>query len=349
MHLIQVRNAPAAFHGALHAIVQIGEKRDSRAGDVLCSPYPVTTRYTRPVECVLFDERRDANPFFHLMEAVWMLAGRDDAEWVSRFNKGVTRFAEDDGHFHGAYGYRWRNHWTEMVEIGPSSGSTRMHAARPIDQLSDIARNLRENSNCRRQVLCMWDPLSDRDGDKRDIPCNFAAHFQRQIGGALDMTVMCRSNDVVWGCYGSDVVTFSILQQYMAAKIGCEVGNYWQVSDNWHGYVDTIQPLLDDLEVDFHDPYAACEVTPYQLEGDMDTFDQELRVFMSDGAIGYRHPFIKKILEPMARAYEYFRERTAPSRYTLALDHLSRMPKNSDWRVACEQFIRRRHDKWKKR
>lgn len=347
MHLIQVRNAPGAFHGGLHAIMQIGEERTSRAGDVLCSAFPVTTHYTHPVECVIFDEDRDANPFFHLMEAVWMLAGEDSTQFISSFNAGIARFAEDDGRFHGAYGKRWRSHWKEMVDIGPAVEGRKMQAARPVNQLNDIAQNLIERPDCRRQVLCMWDPLVDRDRTKRDIPCNFAVHFQRQTSSALDMTVFCRSNDIVWGCYGSDVVTFSILQQYMAARIGCDVGNYWQVSDNWHGYVDTIKPLLDKLEPDFYDPYSVCDVTPYQLKGDMDAFDADLQILMSGGAIGYQHSFTKRILEPMRQAYEYFRAQEAPLRYTMALETLGRMPEGSDWRLACEQFIQRRFDKWK--
>jgi hypothetical protein len=47
----------------------------SRAGDVLVAPHPVMSVTSIPTERVLFDPARDANPFFHLFESLWMLAG----------------------------------------------------------------------------------------------------------------------------------------------------------------------------------------------------------------------------------------------------------------------------------
>jgi thymidylate synthase len=54
----------------------------------------------------------------------------------------------------------------------------------------------------------------------------------------LDLTVLCRSNDVVWGAYGANAVHFSVLQEYLAGRIGVDVGVMYQFSNNYHGYVD---------------------------------------------------------------------------------------------------------------
>jgi hypothetical protein len=53
-------------------------RRKAVATKVLVSQTPVVTCYSAPTQRVLFSPMRDANPFFHLMEALWMLAGRDD-------------------------------------------------------------------------------------------------------------------------------------------------------------------------------------------------------------------------------------------------------------------------------
>jgi thymidylate synthase len=52
----------------------------------------------------------------------------------------------------------------------------------------------------------------------------------------LDMTVTNRSNDLVWGLLGANYVTFSVLQEYMAARIGCGVGRYHHFTNNLHCY-----------------------------------------------------------------------------------------------------------------
>jgi len=85
-----------------------GQAQDSRAGGTLEYPEPVCTVYERPFERVLFDPVRDANPFFHLMEALWMLAGRRDVAW-RRASIGAWRHIRTMASFNNAaYGYRWR-------------------------------------------------------------------------------------------------------------------------------------------------------------------------------------------------------------------------------------------------
>ena len=62
-----------AYTDGLGTLVALGETETSQRGSVLVMDCPVTTVYGRPNYRVLFNERRDANPFFHLVESVWML------------------------------------------------------------------------------------------------------------------------------------------------------------------------------------------------------------------------------------------------------------------------------------
>src|SRR6185369_13562421 len=108
MREITVHNVNQALMEGLHWLLAVGEKEDSRNGLVLVSPVPVMTTYLRPCQRVLFSPMRDANPFFHLMEALWMLAGRDDLAWPLYFNSKFGAYSDNGVTVHGAYGHRWR-------------------------------------------------------------------------------------------------------------------------------------------------------------------------------------------------------------------------------------------------
>src|SRR3974390_2807104 len=107
MRVIKVRNVHLALPKGLALLQEYGVVRDSRNGPVTVMEEPVTTTYIRPCERVLFWKERDANPFFHFFESLWMLAGRDDLAFLTKFVKRFEDFSDDGLTLHGAYGYRW--------------------------------------------------------------------------------------------------------------------------------------------------------------------------------------------------------------------------------------------------
>ena len=111
MHSIKVRNVNEAYTVGLRHLNEFGYVEESRGGSVITLPEPVCTTYTHPCERVLFNQKRDANPFFHFMEGLWMLAGRHDVEWISEYNGSLMKFSDNGMTFHGAYGNRWRHHF----------------------------------------------------------------------------------------------------------------------------------------------------------------------------------------------------------------------------------------------
>src|SRR4030095_2310130 len=103
-----VRNVNDAYFDMLWWIRAEGRREDSRNGPLRVMPGPVLTIYQRPWERVLFDKDRDANPFFHLAECVWLLAGSESLHWIKYFNSKMSSFSDDGHTLKGAYGYRWR-------------------------------------------------------------------------------------------------------------------------------------------------------------------------------------------------------------------------------------------------
>lgn len=218
MKVLHIRNVNHALTYGLPLLLDQGIAMQSRVGSVLRVPEPVTTVYAKPCERVLFSAKRDANPFFHLMESLWMLAGRDDVASLVKYNARMAEFSDDGTVLHGAYGARWRHHFGK-------------------DQLLRIIELLRANPEDRRIVLQMWDATTDLGKQGKDFPCNTQVYFA-VVAGALDATVMCRSNDVVWGAYGANAVQFSVLLEFVAYGAGLPVGRMWQISNNYHVYHD---------------------------------------------------------------------------------------------------------------
>lgn len=181
MHVIQARNVNDAYRQGMQLISAQGIRQPSRAGEVLALERPVTTVYERPMERVLFDSKRDANPIFHLMESIWMLAGWRDATWLDQFVGDFSkRFAEDNGNAHGAYGYRWRDHFLRARQKETKEDLERMKAnpipgeiplPTKIDQILECGRILLNDPTSRQAVMAMWDPAVDLGAKKRDIPC----------------------------------------------------------------------------------------------------------------------------------------------------------------------------------
>lgn len=299
------------------------DSRQSRL--VRALPVPVVTSYSHPTERVLFDPVRDANPFFHLHEALWMLAGRDDAAFLDAFVADYSaRFAEEGGRQHGAYGFRWRHHFGR-------------------DQLEECIHLLRTNPLDRQAVIQMWDPEYDLGvPGLKDRPCNTTAYL-RADRGLLDLTVLCRSNDVVWGAYGANSVHFSVLQEYLAARIGLPVGWMCQVSNNWHIYDDAMHLVNYDSAI------AGTRV-PYPgtlpLVEDPDSFDEELEAYLEDPESadkrsgGWRNSIFLKTAHPMWMANLLRREKD----YDAALDYARRIAA-PDWREASVAWIERRKAK----
>ena len=95
MYIIEERNVHNALISGMRFLGNSGIRRESRAGDVIVAPCPVTTTYRIPTERVMFWSERDANPFFHFMEGLWMLDGRRDVQWIGQFNSTIDQSSAD--------------------------------------------------------------------------------------------------------------------------------------------------------------------------------------------------------------------------------------------------------------
>lgn len=295
------------------------ERVDTRAGQCVRHNGPLITQYDKPLERVLFDTVRDCNPFFHLMESLWMLAGREDVKFLTKFNKNMGNFTDDGETYHGAYGYRWRKTFG-------------------VDQLDLIVAELKARPNSRRAMLQIWSAEKDLNKESLDIPCNDLVQFEINKG-RLNMSVFNRSNDMIWGAYGANVVQFSMLQEYMAARVGVEVGKYWQISTNFHVYTGVFDKYLTHKTQG--NPYIRGGIHPFRLVDNPETFDHELDTWFSNPGFvydRYENKFLNEVASPIYRCWLKHKEK----KETKAHSELD-MCNATDWRQACREWLHRRY------
>lgn len=291
MLVIIASNVNMAYNDALWRMKVSGQVEQTRNGEVRAAPCPVTTCYQRPWERMLFDAKRDANPFFHVMEAMWMLGGRNDVASVARYASNMTSFSDDGVTLNGAYGHRWR-------------------AQFDTDQIDWVIGHLKNDPTSRRAVIGMWDPTSDpwtvSDGGK-DVPCNTTIYF-RTVGGKLTMTVCCRSNDIIWGCYGANAVHMSYLHELVALGVGLPMGAYYQVSNNWHVYPRHYE-LVDNPRTAIDDPYDnGMKHVPLLDVGEDPIEFSDAMCEMFDGGEGYLdYKYGEEVLQLLILAWDKYK------------------------------------------
>lgn len=341
--VIVAEDVEHALSNGLTHLLAAGQRMPSRAGDVIVAPCPVVTTTTDPRRRWLLSAWRDANPFFHLVEAAWMLAGRDDSASLLPYVKRFSEFAEADGHVHGAYGRRWRS-W-----FG-------------VDQLQECAARLRAAPHDRQAVIDMWDGEVDLTGDWKDRPCNTHAYLrvrEKQVGGwseghdtgaitmpVLDLTVCCRSNDAVWGAHGANAVHFSYLLEYLASAAGVECGHLIQVSNNYHAYCWLADEMIGRPDFGYSDPrIGSLQVRPMGSAADVDTdlpgLWQELDEIRGGVLLAtpskLRTAFATDVLAA-ARAHKVWSIGQPERAQEILTDEMS----TAGWHMACSEWIQRR-------
>lgn len=326
MFVLDTRNVNQAYAQGMTEIRHMANHKltESRNGPVYRAPFPVTTIYRNPCERVLFDFVRDANPFFHLLESLWMLAGRNDVAWITQFNSSFSQFSDDGVTFNGAYGYRWRTYFN-------------------TDQVAVAIKKLKENPWDRQVYIAMWDGFADLTKKSKDIPCNLGIKFAFN-DGKLDMMVTNRSNDIIWGAYGANCVHMSILQEYVAAMAGIPIGKYYQISMDYHAYKATFdkhwhEGLKNQAEL------AGAESYPNECPlVENNRFAEELTTLLieTDWSASHHSAFTNRTLKTAALMVKVWQRRKLEgATIDDCVDLIDLMP-NADWRMACRDWVLRR-------
>lgn len=227
MRHFRAEYAQSLYLPELSALFTEGQETDVR-GRKTWEILDGATEITQPQHhCILIPERR-WNPWLALSEALWILAGRNDVAALAPYNSHITDYSDDGVTLYGAYG------------------------ARIYDQIDEVIARLRKYPSDRRAVLQIWDGGATGEIEKgvqneslhydltvnsKDPPCNNLLYFKLRQQ-RLHMTVICRSNDIHFGLFAVNIPTFGILQEYIAARLGVELGHQTHLSNSLHVYTD---------------------------------------------------------------------------------------------------------------
>jgi len=208
------RHIEAAFLGELREIIECG-------GDVAVRGALTRECRARLIEIENVRERyllipgRNNNIFAAIAESMWVIAGRNDLEYIRPYLPRADEYSDDGQTWRAGYGPRLRN-WNG------------------VDQLSEVVSILRAETASRRAVATIFDP--DRDFvDSKDIPCNNWLHFLLR-DGHLDLHVAARSTDIWWGFSGINAFEWSLLLEMVAFWLGHEPGRLVFFTSSMHLY-----------------------------------------------------------------------------------------------------------------
>ena len=329
-----------------------GAPSGSRNGPVLRLPGVTTFRVTDPAQRVNFSPLRDANPFFHLIEAMAMLGNVNSVKLLSYFAANMANFSDNGDTYNAFYGTRLRRRFG-------------------FDQLDRIITELRDNPGSRQCVAQIWDP-EDLRRPTKDKACNLCLIFDVTTEGKLNMTSFNRSNDAIWGIVtGANVVHLSLFHEYVACSLGIRMGSWFHSTANLHVYTENPQweKLKNMTDLDVWDLYNVEEaiahsepcVSPVPLFDSPEArveFDAGLSLVLGVGVamtMGQLAPTsrFEDILGPVEfiRLPPFLRDTVVPvfeawslrkHRQPEAAFHRLNSVRSTDWQAACRNWMTRR-------
>lgn len=326
---VKVKNAHVGLPLMVNRAVTDGFPQASRNGPTIEFEGVTSIEYTNPTERQIFCPIRDENPFFNYLEGIWMLAGRNDVEFLAKIVGRMATFSDDGKTFNAAYGYRMRH------EFG-------------FDQLREVVHQLRLNHDTRQAVVQLW-TTEDLDKVTKDKACNTQMVFKIR-NGKLNLTVFNRSNDLIWGALGANKSHFSMIMEYVASAVGVGIGSYYQVSNCMHVYTDLPQwkELVEVYEHDVFlgaivtaDPYLLPENKPYKLVDDPDTFLQECEYFCENPTTtskSWSNTAIPLVAQPLYHAYAQHKSGDTHG----AINFLDNYMSQCDFKTAAIGWLKRR-------
>ncbi len=242
----------------------------------------------KPQERCLVTPNRYNNIFAAIAETMWVLAGRNDLAFLSRYLPRARDFSDDGQTWRAAYGPRLRNWYG-------------------IDQLYENLILMQHELRTRRAVMSTFDPAVDFI-DSKDIPCNNWIHWLVR-DNHLHMNVAVRSNDIMWGFSGINAFEWSILHELMATWLNVDVGEVTFFASSFHLYEHHEQRAHAIVE---HFPGVTCYdygIDSPRFQTKWDDFDELLCQWflveaeiqtspesLDDAVLGFPDPLLRLFL-----------------------------------------------------
>lgn len=256
-------NPTQMYYDSMMKLVNEGDECSPR-GKLIKELRPASFEFENPYNRITFLGSRRINPFFQIAEALWILSGRADVEWLLQFNANMEQFSDDGVWFNAPYGERIRT-WNKNAAHGI--------IINPIDQMVDAYTKLLADKDTRQAVMVISNPMFDNakytiQEQGKDIACNLVITFKIRHD-KLNITVFNRSNDCHWGVFGANLNQFASIQECMMSWLknsgneefkDLEIGTYTQLTDSLHIYLDDYGAKCTTNVLDYYKKHSPEEV-----------------------------------------------------------------------------------------
>ena len=208
----QYENAQEAFEELFSKIKRCGE--DTNVGTRAIYNVGFTIRHPRD-RMIKTEWRKWSKPYAE-REWKWYLSQDRSVEELKKYAPMWDKMHGGDNIVNSNYGWQWNRN----------------------GQLQHIIDMLKSNPNTRQACITLYDGKEHEDY-KYDTPCTlnlvFRVHKDGYKNNVLDMSVLMRSNDLVYG-FCNDQYCFSKLQEYIAHELGVKMGKYFHYATDLHIY-----------------------------------------------------------------------------------------------------------------
>ena len=214
---------------AISLVLEEGEENSSRNGNVTYLNN-VIVELKNPLSRHLNLNGRNNNIYATIGELFWIMSGTDRINpFLSFFLPRAADYSDD--------GVTWRGGYGPRIYMD--------------NQLENAIKVFKEDGlDTRRSVISVYDSGLDSGVSSKDIPCNNLIHFLVGSDGRLNMNVVSRSSDVLWGLFGINIAEWTFLQEYVAQRVGLSVGVYTHFTSNLHIYDATGKQAMNVYESD---------------------------------------------------------------------------------------------------
>lgn len=231
-----------AYELLLNSGKETGNRNVESMGNIHVE-YDVNCVLTNPMNRHLVLNGRKSNIFALIGESIWVLAGRQDMDYLSEFLPRARDFSDDGHTWYSSYGAR-------LFEYG---------------QIDNIIHHFKNDGlYTRRATATIYHPNKDtasslvsRTGKdfSKDISCNQWLNFWVDNTNRLNMKVIQRSGDAIWGAMSINLTEFSMLHELIFNQVQSlypevKMGTYNHSISNFHIYEATSQQAKDVLELE---------------------------------------------------------------------------------------------------
>lgn len=203
------RNATEAFEALYQVIMSQGI--DTNVGTKAF--YNVGFYLRHPEEHIITTEWRKFSQKYAEREFAWYMSGNRSVEEIKKYAPIWDKMHGGDNIVNSNYGWQWSRN----------------------NQLDKCIEQLKANKNTRQAWFTIFDG-KEKDDYKFDTPCTLSVGFDIKPGiNQLDMCVMMRSNDLVYG-FCNDQYCWTKLQEIVASQLALPIGTYYHFAHDMHIY-----------------------------------------------------------------------------------------------------------------